>query len=246
MVIVVPSFSTAEYGQNETVFTTVVGFVPDSTDQMCEGVNEESTMVQCGRRNKHTPDKTWEAPDAIDEQRIAERRDPIKPIEETDFRVATKIPHKIQIGSHIICGKYPSNVRKPPSSFQRGMHIFFLIRVFMVMPMVGRPPQHTLLCGCHGEERQDKLECPAGLERAMGKIPVVSRRDSNHSQIIAADSEQNPFPSNTSLKSHEAHQMDAQKWNDVPILNKILPGPAWERTVGMMGYSVHPKIVAPS
>ena len=36
--------------------------------------------------------------------------------------------------------------------------------------------------------------------------------------------------------------MDAQKWNDVhPNTEKILPGPACERTVGMMGHSVHPE-----
>ena len=116
----------------------------------------------------------------------------------------------------------------------------------MVMPMVGRPPQHAFLCGCHREERQDKLEYPAGLERAMGKIAVIPRRDGNHSQIIAADSQQNPFPLNPGLKGQEAHQMDAQKWNDVPILNKILPGPAYEGTVGVMGRSVHTETVVPS
>jgi hypothetical protein len=113
----------------------------------------------------------------------------------------------------------------------------------MVMPMVGRPPQHALLCGCHGEKRQEKLEDPAGLERAMGKIAVISRRDRNHSQIVAADSEQNPFPPNPSLKGQEAHQMDAQKWNDVAILNETLPGSAYERSVGMIGHSIHTETV---
>lgn len=127
MVIVVPALSTAEYGKNKTVLTPVVGFVPDSTDQVREGIDEERTMIQRGRRNKHTPDKTWEAPDTIDEQRIAQWRDPIEPVEETDFRISAKVPHEIQIGSHIIGREYPSDVRKPPSSFQRGMHIFFLI-----------------------------------------------------------------------------------------------------------------------
>ena len=50
----------------------------------------------------------------------------------------------------------------------------------MVMPMVGRPPQHAFLRGRHCEERQDKLEYPAGLVRAVGKISVISRRDGNH------------------------------------------------------------------
>ena len=127
MVIVVPAFSTAEYGKNETVLTPVVGFVPDSTDQVRERIDEERTMIQRGRRNKHAPDETREAPDAINEQCIAQWRDPVEPIEETDFRISTKVPHEIQIGSHIFCREYPTNVRKPPSSLQWGMHIFFLI-----------------------------------------------------------------------------------------------------------------------
>lgn len=116
----------------------------------------------------------------------------------------------------------------------------------MMMPMMGRPPQHALLCGRHREERQEELEDPAGLERAMGKIAVISRRDRNHSQVVAADSEQNPFPSNPGLKGQEAHQMDAEKWNDVAILSETLPGSAYDGTVGMIGHSVHTETVAPS
>ena len=127
MVIVVPAFSAAEYGKKETVLTTVVGFVPDSTDQVREGIDEERTMIQRGRRNKHAPDETREAPDAIHEQRVAQWRNPVEPVEETDFRISTKVPHEIQVGSHIICGEYPSDVRKPPTSLQWRMHIFFLI-----------------------------------------------------------------------------------------------------------------------
>ena len=127
MVIVVPAFSTAEYGKNETVLTAVVGFVPHSTNQMCQGINEERTMIQRGRRNKHAPDETWEAPNAIDEQCVAQWRDPVVLIEETDLRVSTKVSHEIQIGSHIICREYPSDVRKPPPFLQWGMHVLFLI-----------------------------------------------------------------------------------------------------------------------
>src|SRR5262249_52985062 len=116
------------------------------------------------------------------------------------------------------------------------------------MPMVGRPPQHALLCGCHRKERQDKLEDPAGLERAMGKIAVIAGGNANHSQIIAADRKQNPFPANPGLNDHEAHQMNAQKGNDVPMLNKILPGPACKDTAGtiLVGQTVHTETVVPS
>ena len=127
MVIVVPAFSAAEYGKKETVLTAVVGFVPDSTDHVRQGIDEECTMIQRGRRNKKAPDETWKSPNAINEQGVDKWWDPIEPVEETDFRIPAKVPHEIQIGSHIICREYPSDMRKPPPSLQWGMNIFFLI-----------------------------------------------------------------------------------------------------------------------
>ena len=127
MVIVMPAFSTAEDGKNETVLAPVVGFIPDSTDQVRQGINEECAMIQRGRRNKKAPEETRKTPYAIDEQRVAQWWNPVEPVEETDFRVATKVPHEIQIGSHILRREYPSDVRKPPPFLQWGMHVFYLI-----------------------------------------------------------------------------------------------------------------------
>ena len=49
MVIVVPAFSTAEDGKNETVLAPVVGLVPDSADHVGKGIDEECTMIQRSR-----------------------------------------------------------------------------------------------------------------------------------------------------------------------------------------------------
>jgi hypothetical protein len=49
MVIVVPAFPAAEDGKNETVLTPVVGLVPDSSDHVGKGIDEECAMVQRGR-----------------------------------------------------------------------------------------------------------------------------------------------------------------------------------------------------
>ena len=118
MVIVVPAFSATEDGKSETILTSVVRLVPDSAEHVRKGIDEECTMIQRGRRNKEAPDEAWEAPDAIHEQRVKKWRDPVEPVEETDFRISTKVPHEIQIGSHIICRQDPSDVRKPKSSLQ--------------------------------------------------------------------------------------------------------------------------------
>ena len=118
MVIVVPAFSTAEDGKDETVFTAVFGPVSDTTDHVREGIDEEGTMIQRGRRNKEAPDEGWEASYAIQDQRVETWRDEVEATEEVDFRISTKVLHEIQIGSHIICREDPSDMRKPKPSLQ--------------------------------------------------------------------------------------------------------------------------------
>ena len=127
MVIVVPPFSTAEDGKHETVLTPVVGLVPDSSDHVRKGIDEERTMIQRGRRNKEAPDEPREPPYAIHEQRVHAWRDEVEPVQEADFRISAKVSHESKIGLHIICRQDPSDVRKPESSLQWGMNIFFLV-----------------------------------------------------------------------------------------------------------------------
>ena len=62
MVIVVPAFSTAEDGKNETVLTAVVGCIPNVADHVRERIDEERAMIQRSRRNKESPDKARKAP----------------------------------------------------------------------------------------------------------------------------------------------------------------------------------------
>ena len=127
MVIVVPALSTTEDGKHETVLTPVVGLVPDSSDHVRKGIDEECTMIQRGRRNKEAPDEPRESPYAIHEQRVSAWRDEIEPVQEADFRISAKVSHEIKIGLHVICRQDPSDVRKPESSLQWGMNIFFLV-----------------------------------------------------------------------------------------------------------------------
>ena len=82
----------------------------------------------------------------------------------------------------------------------------------------------------------------------MGKVAVIPCRDGNHSEIIAADGQHDPFPTNSGLKGQEAHQMDGQKWDGVPVpvLRRTFPGFTYDRTVGVLGHSVHTDTTVPS
>src|SRR5690349_22362922 len=93
----------------------------------------------------------------------------------------------------------------------------------MMVPMVGSPPQHAFLRRRHREKRQEKLEHSAGLVRTMGKVAVIPSCDTEHSQVVTANSEQDPFQSNLDQKGPEAHHMNAHECKDGPIVTDLLP-----------------------
>jgi len=54
------------------------------------------------------------------------------------------------------------------------MQVVLGVRVPVVMPVIGGPPQHALLRGSCGHQGHHELKRAAGLERAMRKITVVA------------------------------------------------------------------------
>ena len=104
MVIVVPAFSTAEKRKHETVPTSVVRLVPDSTNHVCERIDEERTMVECRRRNKKPPDEAWESPYAIDEESVQKWRHVMESVEETDLRIAGEVFDEFEVGPYGFLG----------------------------------------------------------------------------------------------------------------------------------------------
>src|SRR6476646_7670391 len=111
----------------------------------------------------------------------------------------------------------------------------------MMMPMVGSPPQHAFLRRRHREKRQEKLEHSAGLERTMGKVAVIPGCHTEHSQVVAANCEYDPFQSNPGLKGPEAHHMNAHEGKDGPIVTDLLPATRRKGTVRIMVNSIHSK-----
>jgi len=58
-------------------------------------------------------------------------------------------------------------MRPKESEKGRRVQIQFLVRMTVMMAMMGRPPEHSLLRGGHGHERDHELKHAAGLERAV-------------------------------------------------------------------------------
>ena len=56
--------------------------------------------------------------------------------------------------------------------------------MLVVVTVVGRPPYRPKLRGGSTHPRHDKLENAAGLERAVGKVAMKSRREGKHPHAV--------------------------------------------------------------
>src|SRR5579864_8513204 len=92
------------------------------------------------------------------------------------------------------------------------MQILFGIRIAVMMPVIGGPPEHTLLSGHSGHEGHHKLKGAAGLKRAVGKIAVVSGRNKKHARVIKGQANDQIRPMKFQKKGGQAGQVDNYEW----------------------------------
>jgi hypothetical protein len=93
--------------------------------------------------------------------------------------------------------------------------------MFVMVSMMRGPPEDALLRGSHSKECYDKLQDSTRLECTMGKIAVIACGDGEHSHVIAGNGEYYPLPSSTCLQDEQSHQVDADKYEDTPIVRNI-------------------------
>jgi hypothetical protein len=60
------------------------------------------------------------------------------------------------------------------------MHILLGVRVFMVIPVMGSPPQRPLLSRRLGQKGKDELEHTPCLKGLVRKVPMVSHGHRQH------------------------------------------------------------------
>src|SRR5215472_14209782 len=101
------------------------------------------------------------------------------------------------------------------------MQIFFLIGVPMVMPMMRRPPERTLLhCGA-ADPCQDELKPAARAVRAVGKVTMVSSRDSEHADHVERKTHHERLPARARPKCGERGGVHANKRQALCPVNGI-------------------------
>ena len=78
----------------------------------------------------------------------------------------------------------PSNMRMEKAALYRRMNVFFFFLIPVVIAMIRRPPEYSLLHGHLGKECENELPEAIQLITTVGKVAMVSRRYEEHSQRI--------------------------------------------------------------
>src|SRR5437899_4287357 len=102
-------------------------------------------------------------------------------------------------------------MRPPKTKQRRGVQVLFRVRIAMMMPVVGRPPEHAFLRGAGGHHGDDELKRAAGLKSAVRKIAVVTRRDKEHAHIKERQADNQIRPAKTHEKYGNAGNMSGKK-----------------------------------
>jgi hypothetical protein len=92
------------------------------------------------------------------------------------------------------------------------MHIHLLIGMLMVMPVMGCPPQRSLLNCRRSEPRQDELKNPARPIRPVCKIAVIASGNAEHTNDVQSHAQPKGFPRDSREESSQANQVNSEEW----------------------------------
>src|SRR5690242_17126628 len=101
-------------------------------------------------------------------------------VEPTEFGKFGEVADVVDARADVLVGNNPAEMR-PKKTEERGrVQVVFLIGEAMVMPMMGSPPEDTLLRGRHSHEGDDELKDAASFIGAVRKIAVIAGSDEKH------------------------------------------------------------------
>src|SRR5262249_299697 len=93
------------------------------------------------------------------------------------------------------------------------MNVLRGIRMQVVVPVLGRPPQHALLRARLGQQCKQKLECPAGRIGSVREIPVIASPDGKDAKPVKPKAKRNRLPCDSRPDGRQASQMNQYEWN---------------------------------
>src|SRR5258708_3930652 len=81
----------------------------------------------------------------------------------------------------------------------------------MMMPVMGCPPERSLLHAKGAAQCEDELEHAAGTEGAGGEVTVITNGEKGHPQRVEADAGRHVHPTHAGTDCGKAHQVHGEK-----------------------------------
>jgi len=113
----------------------------------------------------------------------------------------------------VAVGEDPADVGPPEAEEGRRVQVFLQIGIAVMVAMVRRPPENALLRGRHGHPGDHELKPAAGLERAVGKIPVIARGDEEHAHFVKHEGGNEIGPLERQKKDAQRSEVDQSEGN---------------------------------
>src|SRR4029453_20506 len=92
------------------------------------------------------------------------------------------------------------------------MNVLRGILMQMVVPVLGRPPQHALLRARLGQQCKQKLECPAGRIGSGREVPVIASPDGKDAKPEKPKEKRDSLPGDSRPNGRQASQMNQYEW----------------------------------
>ena len=108
----------------------------------------------------------------------------------------------------MLASENPADMAVDEALMARRMHVVFGVRMQMVVPMFGGPPQHALLGGALREKREDELKHPAGRIGAVREIAMISGLIANIRNQYSDDAYGDRLPGHAGPDRRDAAEMD--------------------------------------
>ncbi len=105
-----------------------------------------------------------------------------------------EVGNQLRAGCLVAVRQNPADVRPREAAQRRRMQVFVGVRILVMVPVMGGPPQHALLRRTGGHQRDDELKRAAGLVRAMREIAVIAGGHEEHAHVVQRQADSHILP----------------------------------------------------
>src|SRR5439155_21327519 len=115
------------------------------------------------------------------------------------------------VGLFVVLGENPADMGPPKAVDPGRMRILDRIRMAVVLAVVSRPPERSLLHGAASQTGEHKLKPPARFIRAMREVAMVAGGESEHAYEVKAGTKHDAQRRGRHEENRQAGQMHKNK-----------------------------------